>query len=433
MICKFDQNMIQDYLDERLSPEAKAQVDQHLAECETCRREWVEMNNLKQLLFGLPEEELPEGFQEELHEKLLDAAVEKSEAPKKRKWGNGHFRRHIKAYGAVAAVVLVGVVGFNAAMDQLNKGAFENVAPMMAATAPAEPVPSPQRTMGTEDTAVGMAPEAEKKAMAPNSADSSSMPAYADGGVVATAPPVTTGAGLQERKVIWNGSAQLETVNYDKTLNDLTALAKGLGGYVENMDTSLIRSETPGEKSLKQGSITLRIPQGKFMETYQGLEKYGKVTNQSMSSEDITLQYRDTYNQATNLEVREKQLRQIMTQAKTVPDILAVDSELSKVRGEINQLKGTLQQWDQLVQLSRITLSITEVRSVGTQVSGLDKNLFTRTAEGFIKSINGVVALGENLVVVMAALLPWLAIGGVLVWAFMKSNRKHNWLKRFKS
>jgi len=71
MTCKFDQTKIQDYLEDLLSPEERQEVEAHLATCPECHREWVEMSNLMQLLSGLPAEELPEGFKEELHEKLI--------------------------------------------------------------------------------------------------------------------------------------------------------------------------------------------------------------------------------------------------------------------------------------------------------------------------------------------------------------------------
>jgi len=114
---------IQDYLDGRLSLEEAARVEEHLAECSVCRREWIEMNNMKNLLSELPDEELPEGFKEELHSKLLDASVEKK-----------RFSVYLRRFGAVAAVLAIGVFS----VSQLNHRTSEPAGAMAANTAHSE-------------------------------------------------------------------------------------------------------------------------------------------------------------------------------------------------------------------------------------------------------------------------------------------------------
>lgn len=423
MICKFDSTKIQDYLENLLSPEEREEVEAHLATCPECHREWVEMSNLMQLLSGLPIEELPEGFKEELHEKLMDVTLEKPE--EKKVWKPIlHVKKHFKAYSAAAAVLVIGMVAVGSL--NLNKNGVSPELFNMAA---------PSSTM--EDSAAPEMKSVERNGApnAPQAADSAQTFGSSEGGaaveapVPVPAPSATTGA-IQERKVIRNGSANLSTLSYDKTVDALTAYANQMGGYVENLYTGNQYNPMAEEAALKTGSITLRIPAGRFDDFFKTLATYGKVSEKTLTAEDISAQYRDTYNQAVNLEVREAKLREIMGTAKTVQDVMAVESELSRVRGEINQLKGTLQQWDALVSLSRITINITEVRSLETQVSGLDTSLMTRIREAFIASVNSVIAGTENLAVWLVSAVPWLLIGCMIVLGLWFPMKRLGWIRR---
>ena len=427
MTCTFDKIKIQDYIENLLSPEERQEVEAHLAACEDCHREWVEMNNLMQLLGGLPMEELPEDFKEELHEKLVKTIQDKP-LEKNAFRPLLHMKKHFKAYSAAAAVLVVGMVSFNSLF--LNKNAMDEASYSMAAPAAME------NSFESTDVVLGKQKSVERDmAPAPEVAD-----AGANYGAGETLPPIEAGSytaspsepGIQDRKVIRSGSANLSTLDYDKTVDALTAYANQNGGYVENLYTGNQYEPMAGEDALKTGNITLRVPVGKFDAFIKSLSSYGRVSERNLAAEDISNQYRDTYNQAVNLEVREAKLREIMGSAKTVQDVMAVEAELSRVRGEINQLKGTLQQWDALVDLSRITVNITEVKSLETQVSGLDKSLMTRVREAFIASVNQVISGFENLTVGVVSAAPWLVIGAVILGALWIPVKRAGWIRRIR-
>lgn len=422
MTCLNVTDKIQDYIEDRLSPEERQAVAEHLETCPDCHREWVEMVNLMELLGGLPMEELPEGFQEELHEKLVGTAQEparESDRPSVLR----HLRTHLRAY-STAAVLVVAVITYNSMggilqSKQAAMEAFSSAAPMEA--------PAPE---------AAMAPEVSMKTAMADVQNQDAAPAErgygADGGAVAGEAAFTKAdadPSLQGRKVIRSGSANLSTLNYDATVEALTAYAAKNGGYVESLYTGDVYTPVAEAKALRNGNITLRIPEGQFDGFFKSLTQYGRVSEENFQAEDISLQYRDTYNQAVNLEVREAKLREIMGTAQTVQDVMAVEGELSRVRGEINQLKGTLQQWDSLISLSRVSISITEVRSLETQVTGLDATLGERLREAFVGSINGVITGLERLAVGLVTAVPWLVAVGVVGAAVLVPARRKGWLK----
>lgn len=67
------------YIDNELDRKEKLSFEEHIAVCAECKRELDEMSRVIRLCAGLPQHELPEGFQAELHEKLIAVAVRRKE------------------------------------------------------------------------------------------------------------------------------------------------------------------------------------------------------------------------------------------------------------------------------------------------------------------------------------------------------------------
>ncbi len=220
----------------------------------------------------------------------------------------------------------------------------------------------------------------------------------------------------------------MDIENYDEKLEKIMTMTTKMGGYVEDMSSSYqygYRTENP----LKMGHVTIRVPQVKFHGVIKTLDELGRITDQNMSSEDITHMYRDIANEVANLEVREAKLREIMDKAEEIKDVLQVENELSRVRGQINDMKGTLIQWDQLVSLSRITINLYEVESLEVYIEPIDNSLITRIRESFINSINDLVYSLENLTILAVALFPFIvsySIIGFIGYKFNKTYSKSN-------
>jgi PKD repeat protein len=83
-----------------------------------------------------------------------------------------------------------------------------------------------------------------------------------------------------------------------------------------------------------------------------------EVSSESTSSKDVTEEYVDLSTKLRNLEATEEQLLKIMEKAETVEDILNVQRELSKTRGEIEQTKGRMQYLERTSATSLIEVNL---------------------------------------------------------------------------
>ncbi|GAI25104.1 unnamed protein product, partial [marine sediment metagenome] len=84
------------------------------------------------------------------------------------------------------------------------------------------------------------------------------------------------------------------------------------------------------------------------------------VTHEETSAKDVTEEYVDLSAKLKNLEATEEQYLRLMEKAEKVEDILAIQKELSKTRGEIEQTKGRMQYLERTSATSLIRVQLNQ-------------------------------------------------------------------------
>ena len=168
-------------------------------------------------------------------------------------------------------------------------------------------------------------------------------------------PEDITAPAPDNRKLIRNAQLELEVKAYQAAIDRIAALTKAAGGYV---DTS--NSQRGGNGKL-QGNIVLKVlPQNLdgFLLQLRGL---GEIRNQSIGTEDVTKEYFDTQARLDNSRRMETQLQDLLKRDNgKVSELLQVERELGRVRGEIEQMQGELKLYDFQVQYATVTISLAE-------------------------------------------------------------------------
>jgi autotransporter-associated beta strand protein len=214
-----------------------------------------------------------------------------------------------------------------------------------------------QRQVAVESTFDSLKKESNAKTVAANdlAALPSRAPADAPTPANAAQPAAAEAPAIDTRKLIRNAQLDLEVKNYQAAVDAITALTKSAGGYV---DTS--NSQKGGNGKL-QGTVVVKVLPQNLDAFLLKLRDLGDLQNQSVSTDDVTKDYFDTQARLENSRRMETQLQDLLKKTNgRVSDLLQVERELGRVRGDIEQMQGQLKLYDFQVQFATITIQMRE-------------------------------------------------------------------------
>ncbi len=368
MNCLDMQERLSAYLDGDLSPEEMKEVAAHLSGCESCQAVLSELREVRDALRSLPEVEIPE----DLHATIMERIRPHMKQKKQRRWA--FFSLDIRSWGyrqwipvTAAMMVLVmfltlgGVMWYSSRYGGPGFGLFG---------AKVEENPSVYGTRGTETPSevpsevpakVGIlsqspAAPGDTKSLA---AESPQSPGTGQVGLL-MAPSSGSEIALDTaRKIIRRGQLAIEVPQGRVKPVSVQAVnvIQANFGYVENSSTSQTEDT---RKEITSFFMTARVPAENFDKTVQDLTALGRVLREDITAQDITDTYVDLDARLRNKENQEARLLQIMGEAKTVGEILQVEGELSRVRGDIESMRAQKLYYDKAVAMSTVTLTISE-------------------------------------------------------------------------
>jgi len=211
-----------------------------------------------------------------------------------------------------------------------------------------------------------------------------------------------------DRRVVKSGNANIEVESFDSAISQIKEMAKNYDGYVTNSNMWISDSKT------KYGNITVKIPESKFEEFGDLLTQVGTIKSKEISSYDVTEEYIDLQARLKNLKNQEKRYTELLDMAKDVNEVLAVEAQLSRVRGEIESLEGRIKYLDNTTSYGTFYINIYEPEEVVHEF-GL-KKAFDRAIEAFIISLTGII-------IITGFLLPIL-IGIGIIYFVVKYIKK---------
>lgn len=172
----------------------------------------------------------------------------------------------------------------------------------------------------------------------------------------ATPSPVAADAvENQARMLIWRAYLDVQVWNLSNAVARATDQVRQAGGYVE-------REYASGETSF---TLTLRVPQAAFSNLVYGLGQLGDVVGRNISSDDVTAEYVDTEARLKNMRALRDRLRELLAKATEVKDLLAIETELGRIQGEIESMEARLRVMKGQVDRSEINLTLTRKPVLG--------------------------------------------------------------------
>lgn len=223
-------------------------------------------------------------------------------------------------------------------------------------------------------------------------------------------------AASDTRMIVRNGDMSLVVRDVIDARDQIVSLTERFEGFV-------VSSFVSGENEQMRGSITIRVPDDKFEQARSELGKLAvRVESDSTNSQDVTQQYTDLQARLKNAEATENQYLALLSQAKNVDETLRIYEALSRVRLEIEQIKGQMQYLERTSSMSLISI---QLRPQGSG-SALVKPGWS-VLETIKSAIRSLVTLGQGLVNVLIWILLflpiWGTILGVILWRINRRRR----------
>ena len=384
------------YLDGELTADREAATSAHLGECAACQGLVAELRGVSQNLtvwkVEPPESATPPTIATALAESRPEP---NSVSPAQRKWREifGPRWATVAWAGGVAAVlVVVGALEFQVRPRyitlerQVTRDSSANRDHLALRESP-----GPASAGKPAETVLLIAPE-EKEATTGHD-------------LVANGPMIVRTAQLS-----------LITKEFDQARAQLEVIVKRHRGYVGELK---VNDTTGSRRTL---TATLRIPADQLDATLTEVKTLGRVEAESQSGQDVTSQYVDLQARLSNARNTEQRLTDLLrNRTGKLSDVLEVEQELDRVRGEIEQMEAERKNMSNQVSYATLNATIAEDYKAQLQVVPPSTSTRLRNAavEGYRSMADGVVSLALFLLSTGPSLLLWgvvLFFPARLIW-----------------
>ena len=196
---------------------------------------------------------------------------------------------------------------------------------------------------------------------------------------------------IAERKVISTASVSVEVEDVQAAINDVRAIAEGVGGFVEHLTSA-------GGPARQNATVTIRVPQEDFSPALAHIEALGSVQSATQGSEDVSERFIDLKARLESALREEKSLLALLERANAVSEVLAIERELARVRSDIERFQGQLNFLERRIALATITVDLSlpdelfpEPPSASLGVEVLNVSGSIEAAKKFALSLDGRV------------------------------------------
>ena len=143
--------------------------------------------------------------------------------------------------------------------------------------------------------------------------------------------------------------------DFDSSRAALDAILVRHNGYSANLSVS-----TP-QDAARSLQASLRIPAPQLPAALVELKSLGRVELENQNGEEVTQQHADLVARLKNSRETEQRLQAILTQRTgKISDVLEVEQEIARVRGEIEQMEAEQESLEHRVDFATIDLKLSE-------------------------------------------------------------------------
>lgn len=224
-------------------------------------------------------------------------------------------------------------------------------------------------------------------------------------------------AARKDLLIIKTGAMDLQVEVVEDAVETATDAIADLGGYVS-------ASAQSGEKEDLVATLTFRIPADAWESALTTLRSLAiKVMNERTQTQDVTGDVIDLAARIKNLRATEDALQAIMARAEKITDVLAVQSELTKVRAEIESLSAQKEHLQEQAAYSTLAVSFSRKPTPAVELAQErfdPKDEVERATASLVEVLQAAAAAGIWFAIVWLPILLVLGVVGLVVAAIVR-------------
>jgi len=214
---------------------------------------------------------------------------------------------------------------------------------------------------------------------------------------------------LIERKIQKNARTQIE-------VKDITSAISKVEKIIQKFEGEIINSNRGGaDIGDPYANISFRVPV-EYLENAlkEILDISTKIIREEIYTNDVTEEFINVEAKLLNMKSTESRFQELLLKTSNVKEILEVEVQLTRIRGEIDGLEGRLKYLNQTTSTSKIDLNIQQEPSISGDKWGFSESLksalmnltsFGKVTADFL--INFVVFLPIILIILVLFFIIW--------------------------
>jgi hypothetical protein len=220
--------------------------------------------------------------------------------------------------------------------------------------------------------------------------------------------PVVDSAHVIRTGEVW---VEVPKARVPDTLRAAARIATVYGGYVSESST-----ESAGDSPT--GTVVIRMPVARFDRAVEDASRLGEVREAGTKGEDVTDQVVDTAARLKTLVATRAQLQTLLARARTVGEVLSVQSRITDVQTQIEQLEARKASLANRTTYGTLSITVSPegtIEKLEEERTGFSK-AWHDAVESFVGGFEGLVAASGQLAFL-------LVVGSVLFFLLRKAYR----------
>ena len=166
-------------------------------------------------------------------------------------------------------------------------------------------------------------------------------------------PP--TSLGNEEKKIQRNANISIEVKNLDESISKLNEI-------ILLLNAEIISSNKGGmDFGQPYANIRIRVLSGNLDSAINEFKKLStKIISENIYTNDVTEEFIDTEARLKIMRSTEDRFNSLLLKSETVEEIIQVEKELMRIRGDIESLEGRLNYLSKTTDTSEVNLNLNE-------------------------------------------------------------------------